>query len=250
MYFRFLIEKYGLLQTFWIIGAMVSNICVAGCLLRQPSLLIKKENRNANCNKQGVQYEDTTHKTLKPDSEKYDESEQKQEQVRKCCDFDFKFTLFKNPLFTMNALAFTFAIFGVSNNSLLIPAHMKALGFDNFYVALGVSITGGVEIVSRILFGWFVDLNLVKIKYLFIGSMLLAGIVALITPFFTSFAFMAVYASVMSAFPASFLSYALSVLTIEVVGLEDYPAAYGLISFCMAFASLVNQPICGKIIYM
>ncbi|XP_045163293.1 monocarboxylate transporter 12-like isoform X2 [Mercenaria mercenaria] len=242
--YRFLIDKYGLLQAFWIIGGVVCNICVAGCVFRQPIQLMK--NRKEHESK-----DDTETETRVNGSDDSIASEKKSEikhlkntDMCGCGGLDLRLSLFKNRLFCMYVFAFTFSTFGHVNNTILIPAHVRDLGYDKTYVALSVSITGGAEVIARIFFGWFADLNIVRRKYIFAVCMFIGGIFSLITPLFDNFTYMAIYAAASATFPASFLSL-ISVLAIEIVGMDDFPSAFGLITLFMAFASVINQPICG-----
>ena len=222
-YFRFLIDKYGLSDAFWIIGAMLSNICVASCVFRQPKSLLNTRKIHDN----------DTHQ------------EQDKSREKHCGALNLKFSLFKNKRFTLLVIAFTLCTIGHINNTILIPAHIKALGYSNTYVTAGVSITGGAELIGRIIIGWFADLNVIKKINIFVVCTFIGGIFAFISLLFDSFTFMAVYAGVAAAFPASFLAL-ISVLAIERVGLDDFQPAFAFISFFMAIACVISLPICGK----
>jgi MFS family permease len=178
----------------------------------------------------------------------YDE-DAKEETKKKSCDcsgLNLNFSLFKNPLFTMYAFAFTFCMNGYGNNIILIPSHVKELGYNKTYVALSVTILGGCEVIARIFFGWFADLELIKRKNIFLISMFVSAIFAFIAPYFDSFIFMAIYAAIVGIFPGSFWSL-ISVLVIDVVGLENFTSAFGLISLCLALGASVSQPIIGEL---
>lgn len=222
-FFRFLIDKYGLSEAFWVIGAILSNICVGSCVFLQPKSLIYHQeliesntSRIRGCN-----------------------------LVKKRCGTStLKFSLFKNKRFTLLVIALALCTIGHVNNLTLIPAHIKALGYSNTYVSLGVSITGGAELIGRIFIGWFADLNIIQKIHILVGCTFVGGAFALILPFFDSFSFILVYAGVAGVFPASF-HVLLSVLAIERVGLEDFPTAFGFIYFFRAFASIISLPISG-----
>ncbi|XP_060598536.1 monocarboxylate transporter 12-like isoform X2 [Ruditapes philippinarum] len=220
--YRFLIDKYGLSQAFWVIGAFVSNICVASCLFREPNKPPQSNNAEARI-----------------------EESISDENQKKCCNaLKLKFNLLKNSRFTLLVMAFTICSFGHITNYILIPAHIKTLGYSNTYITIGVSIIGGGELIGRIAVGWFADLNIIQKKYIFVVCMFIGGVFALISPLFGTFTFMAVYAGVVAAFPASFLAL-ISVLAIERVGMENFPAAFSIIFVFMSISSLVSQPIAG-----
>ncbi|XP_060568975.1 monocarboxylate transporter 12-like isoform X2 [Ruditapes philippinarum] len=220
--YRFLINKYGLSQAFWVIGAFVSNICVASCLFREP-------NKSPQSNYAEARKEDSI-------------SDKNQ---KRCCNvLKLKIHLFKNRRFTLLVIAFTICSFSHIINYILIPAHIKTLGYSNTYITIGVSITGGAELIGRIAVGWFADLNIIQKKYIFVVCMFVGGVFALISPLFDTFTFMAFYAGVVAAFPASFLAL-ISVLAIERVGMENFPAAFSIIFVFMSITSLISQPIAG-----
>ena len=224
-HFRFLIDKYGLSQAFWIIGAILSNICVASCVFRQPKSFLNGQDISVSEN----------------------ESDQTQPKSTKsrCGILNLRFALFKNRRFTLLIIAIALCTFGHACNSILIPAHIKTLGYSNTYVTIGVSITGGAELIARIVIGWFADLNIVKKIYIFVICTFVGGIIALISPLFDSFTFMAVYAGFAGAFPASFLAL-IFVLAIERVGIDNYQPAFAFIALSMALSRTVSLPICGK----
>ena len=223
LHFRFLLDKYGLSQAFWIIGAILSNICVASCVFRQPKSFVNTQNITLP--------ENGAHQG-QPKS------------IKDRCG-TLKLDLFKNRRFTLLLISLSLCIAGHSANNILIPVHIKALGYSNTYATIGVSISGGAEMIARIVIGWFADLNIIEKLYIYVICTFVGGIFALIAPLFDSFTFMAVYAAVIGTFPSSF--YALiSVLTIERVGIDNFPQAVAFITLSLAIANAVSLPICGK----
>lgn len=240
--YKYLIEQFSLKNALWVLGAIIANVCVAACLLRQPELLVKEKKRKKAAGKRKSDQKallngDTTHM----------QSEEIQEEKKKSCNcggLDLRFSLFKNPLFTMYAFAFMFCMNGYGNNIILIPSHVKALGYSKNYIALSVSVLGGCEVIARIFFGWFADLEIIKRKNIFLISMFVSAIAAFIAPYFDSYIFMVIYAAIVGIFPGSFWSL-ISVLVIDVVGLENFTPAFGLISLCLALGAVVSQPVIG-----
>ncbi|XP_060581238.1 monocarboxylate transporter 12-like [Ruditapes philippinarum] len=170
---------------------------------------------------------------------------QQKKLIERCCNaLNLDFCLFKKRRFSLLVLAFTICSFGHITNYILIPAHIKTLGYSNTYITIGVSIIGGAELIRRIAVGWFADLNFIQKKYIFVVCMFIGGVFALISPLVGTFTFMAVYAGVAAAFPASFLAL-ISVLAIESVGMENFEAAFSIMFVCMSVPSLICQPIAG-----
>jgi len=145
----------------------------------------------------------------------------------------------------MYVVAFVLAMNGYGCNTILIPAHLVALGNDRFHVALALAILGICEVFARIFFGWIADREFVKRRTIFIVSMLIAAVFSFIAPLFTSYYFFAVYSAIIGIFPGSFMSL-ISVLIIDVVGMKDFTAAFGLVSLGLAVGSGVSQPSIGE----
>ncbi|XP_045193190.2 monocarboxylate transporter 12-like isoform X2 [Mercenaria mercenaria] len=236
-FYRFLVEKYGLQGAFWIIGGVVLNVCVAACIFRQPRLLLKeKQSTEAkNCN-------DKDHEVLL--NGKLQQKEDQKDTLSTCYGLDFRFSLFKNPQFTMYCVAFILCMNGYGNNLILIPAHIKAIGYDTQHAVYGVTIMGGCEVVARISFGWIADQKLVKRKHIFLTSMFIASGFCFVAPLFNSFVFMGIFSAIIGTFPGSFWSL-VSVLIIDVVGIENFTPAFGLVMLCLAFGVVVSQPTIG-----
>ena len=244
--FRLLIETYTLKPAMLLIGGILLNVCVAACVFRQPEILVrlkkleqmkiksKKKKDSALLNGEAVQEIDTV---------------QNKKEEKKCCSWgpDFKFSLFKKPRFTLYCIAFMIAMNGYGNNLILIPSHTRMMGFDKSSVALTVSVMGGCEVVARIFFGWFADKDWIPRKHIFSISFLLSSVFAFITPQFKSLEYMCAYSAIIGIFPGSFWSL-ISVLIIDVVGMVDFPSAFGLISLFLAIGASVSQPCIGRYI--
>ena len=227
---------------FWISGAILSNVCVAACLFRQPSELSVDSKGNPNAVRStNVTFDEVNQMPIESNEKEKDKKINK----IKCNDLNLNFSLFKRPLFTTTVLSFMCSDFGFAGSLILIPANVKSLGYDKTYVALSVTIFGGVEVVARILMGCFADLNFLKRRYIYAINMFIGGIFSLVTPIFDSFYFMAVYAAIIATFPGSFVAL-ISVLIIDVVGLENFSPAFGLVSLSFAVANIPSQSAVGN----
>ena len=237
--FRLLIEEFSLKPALLIIGSMLFNVCVAACLFRQPAILVQLKKLEQKKQKGKV---DTM--LLNGDTV---QSNQDDNDSKKGCSWgpDFKFSLFKRPRFTLYAIAFMISMNGYGNNLILIPSHTRMMGYDKSSVALTVSVMGGCEVAARIFFGWVADKEWIQRRHIFMISFFLGSIFAFITPQFQSLEYMCAYAAIIGIFPGSFWSL-LSVLLIDVVGMKDFPSAFGLISLCLAVGAAISQPCIGK----
>ena len=222
-------------------------MCVAACCFKQPKLLVEKKKLE-----QQIARESQGERLLKeekPDEEKGLEKleDEKGQEENKCCSWgpDFKFSLLKNPRFTLYALAFLICSNGYNNNLVLIPAQTRFLGYGKSSVALTVSVMGACEVWARILVGWIADKKWLGPKHIFSICFLISSIFAFITPFFNSITYMCVYAAVIGIFPASFWSL-IQVLMIDVVGMKDFPPGYGLTILGLGIGAFVSQPLIGN----
>lgn len=245
--YKFLIENFGLNGMLWIMGAILTNVCVAACVFRQPKLLVQEKRRHIMEEKRKSDQKALLNGNaayIKSDDD--DEEDKYKSKRKKCsdCGLGLKFSLFKNPLFVMLAIAFTFCMNGHGNNIILIPSYVKDLGYNKNYIALSVTIMGCCEVVSRIFFGWFADLKIVKRRNIFLVCMFISAIAAFIIPYFDNFIFVAIYAGIVGTFPGSFWSL-ISVMVIDRVGMENFTPAFGLVSLCLAVGAVVSNPIIG-----
>lgn len=235
--YRFLINKYSLLGAFWVIGAILSNVCVAACFLRQPKLLVEEK------------------KKLKATTDRSDarkallngtDSNISQTEPSFCqrAGIDLKLSLFKNARFSLYCTAFILCMNGYGNNLILIPSQIKAIGCDKLHVVYGVTIMGGCETVARIFFGWLADRKFIQKKNIFVISVFAGAVSCFLAPSFKNFAFMGIHAAITGTFPGSLWSL-LPVLIIDVVGLPNFTPAFGLSLMGLAFGVVLSQPVVG-----
>ena len=229
-----------------IIGGIFFNVCVAACCFKQPKLLLEKQKQEKQAAEAKKKRASQGERLLKEDGT-LEKIEEDPEEEKKCCSWgpDFKFSLLKNPRFTLYAAAFMICSNGYNNNLVLIPAQTRFLGYGKDSVALTVSVMGACEIWARILVGWLADKGWISAKNIFSICFVISAVFAFITPFFDSVAYMCVYAAVIGIFPASFWSL-IQVLMIDVVGMKDFPAGYGLTILGLGVGALVSQPLIGK----
>ena len=225
-----------------IIGGILLNVCVAASCFRQPQSLLRQKKLESEKESENIRIKDqqSNGEMLLTNHMGVEDQENK-----KCsCGPDFKLTLFKNPRFTLYALAFMICTSGYGNNLILIPSQIKKLGFGKSSISTSVAITGGTEVVGRILVGWIADKKWIPSKYIFSFNFIISSVFAVITPHIDSLPYMFVYSAVIGTFPASFWSL-MPVLVIDVVGLKDFPAAYGLVLPCLAAGLSVNHTFIG-----
>ncbi|XP_060593162.1 monocarboxylate transporter 12-like [Ruditapes philippinarum] len=240
--YSFFIKKYGLHGAFWVIGGILLNVCVAACVFKQPKLLLKEKESQESTG---------ARKDLELLLKKVNDDQKSKDTLTNCYGLDFRFSLFRNPRFSMYCVSVVLCMNGYGNTSnlIMIPAYIKDVGYDTTHAVYGVTKMGGCEVVARIAFGLIADRNIMKRKHIFFFlSMLIAPVFSFIAPFFDIFVFLGVYAGVIGTFPGSFWSL-VSVLIIDVVGMEDFAPAFGLVMLCLAFGVVISQPAVGTYSY-
>ena len=237
-----MLDEYTLKPTMLLVGAILLNVCAAACCFRQPLSLLHKKKRE----RLKVKEIERKESRLLND-EGLENNDLKVDGSSPICQFcpDFKFSLLKNPRFALYVVAFTVYITGAANNLILIPSHTKALGFSKRSVALAFSLFGGFEIFARIIIGLLADKKWIRPQYIYAACLFIGSIFAFISPLFKSLEYMCVYSSVMGFFPASFWSLA-PVMVIDAVGLDNFPAAYGIMMLGLAIGMSVSHPTIGE----
>ena len=238
-----MLDEYTLKPTMLLAGAILLNVCVAACCFRQPLVLLQQKKRERLKLKAKERNES---RLLNEEGHETDDVKVEKETCSSCqfCP-DLKFSLLKIPRFALYVVAFTIYITGAANNLILIPSHTKALGFSKSSVALALSLFGGFEIFSRIIAGLIVDKKLVRPQYIYVACLSVGSLFAFITPLFTSLEYMCLYSSVMGFFPASFWSFA-PIMVIDAVGLDNFPAAYGILMVGLAIGMTISHPTIGE----
>ena len=170
-------------------------------------------------------------------------SDEKMPSKSKIVVFDYK--LLKTPVFWIYGCSVFFAYCGYPHIFMIVPAHAKQLNVAIKEAAFLVSIIGIFDLIGRIGFGWFSDLNILKKRHGFLLSMAVSGLTCCLIPLANSFIGLAVCCSVIGLFAGSFVAL-IAVILAETVGVDRLPSAFGLIVFCMGSAFLFAPPIVGE----
>ncbi|KAL5020978.1 hypothetical protein ScPMuIL_000133 [Solemya velum] len=263
--YRYVLDEYGLQGGVLILSAVKMNVCVFAFLFRQPAALCKKNEVKTTEMKDTLREVDKiqeTHTLLNGSKNKSNSSIHTSvvsitQDAENCCARcamsckscmskgpTFEWSLFKRPKFTVYALGFVLAVSGFFCNFPMIPAHIQSIGLSKQKAVFAMSIFGVCELCARVFFGWFADLKLFPEKYIFIVSMFISGISALVIPYFEEFTAIGIYCAIVGVFPGSFFSLT-SILIVECVGLEKLSAGFGIISLFMGIGVGLAQPSVG-----
>ncbi|XP_060065130.1 monocarboxylate transporter 12-like [Ylistrum balloti] len=262
--YRFLIDRYGIHGALMIIGGLLTHNCAFALLLRQPSQIIKKFRKTVPADNPGsftsngqesVTLIETEEETKESSLSECKETHVKIEQTckttrekRPSLSFStlFNFSLFRNPRFAMYAMAYTVNTFAYIGIYTVLPAHIISHGYGKEKVVFALSITGAMEIISKLFFGWIVDIKIIPVKKLLLLTFIVSAVSAMVIPFFNNFIAIAVYAGIVGVFPGSYFTL-MAVVLLQCIPLTDLTSGFGLTCLCISFGAVLCQPIAGWI---
>ncbi|XP_033761912.1 monocarboxylate transporter 12-like [Pecten maximus] len=263
---RFLIDRYGIHGALMIIGGFLTHNCAFALLLRQPSQLINKfrksnaldnaENIRNNTDASVASQEGVIENNVNTDKllecnethveMKIDHTKDKKNRPSLSISNLFNFSLFRNQRFAMYAMAYTVNTFAYIGIYSTLPAHIISLGLGKEKVVTALSITGAMEIASKLFFGWIVDIKIMSVKKLLLITFIVSAIASLAIPFFENFIAIAVYAGIVGVFPGSYFTL-MAVVLLQCIPLTDLTSGFGLTFLCLSFGAVLCQPIAGWI---
>lgn len=218
---RLMLDHYGLGGALLVMAGLMLNICVCGALLRPLSSYVPKnlpqETKDLEANG----------KAGKKKGSKFD------------------WSLLKVPPFLLFGFSLFFCFCGYPNIFIMLPPHCKNIGMSKREAAMLVSVIGILDVVGRVFFGWFSDLNLISKRYIFCWSMAIAGVALVVVPFVDSFVGLAILCGIIGVFAGSFVALIAPILA-ETLGTYRLPSAFGLAMFFQGLAFLFAPPLVGK----
>ena len=155
----------------------------------------------------------------------------------------FDFSVFKNPLFTMVVFAAVFSMQTLTNLT-YFPALAIENGISKSESALLLTITGSLDLLSKLACGWFADLGVIRIHHLQVIGLCISSTPSLFVSMYTSYPLMVGYAVVQGLFGGVYRSL-YSLVLIDFVGLENMGKAFGIFQLVHASTGLAH-PIIGK----
>lgn len=126
-----------------------------------------------------------------------------------------------------------------------LPTYATRQGFEKHEAALLLTIYGGVDIVSRVFFGFIGDLHFTRPKFIIAFTALCSAISTSLGKLCTDFPSLAVFAATLGFFG----SVALSLNTnniIDMHGLKELGSFLSQSSLLMAFVAIVQYPLLGE----
>lgn len=120
------------------------------------------------------------------------------------------------------------------------------MGFSPSQSSMLISIIGIVNMVGEIVLGWMGDRKGVNANFTYAICMGFCGLVTALVPLFTDYTSLSILAGAFGLFIAA--NYSLtSIILVELITLERFTNAYGLLLLVQGVANLVGPPLAGWI---
>lgn len=160
--------------------------------------------------------------------------------IKLCLDF----SLFKYSAFTLTVLAGCGVAGGFPHVLFFAPAFAQTMGSSKMDAAILLSICSGVDLVGRISYGWFMDLQIIRRSHGLCISLAACAIGTLCIPLSTSYALLAFFTA-MFGFGSGTSFMLLPVILADNHGVENLPSTYGLMRLFQGCVTMMIPPIAG-----
>ncbi|XP_055314632.1 uncharacterized protein LOC129575272 isoform X6 [Sitodiplosis mosellana] len=166
---------------------------------------------------------------------------------------------FKSVLVDMLDFSFftdiRFTLFAISNFLLYawydvpyvyLADNAVELGFREDQASIFIAMIGIVNMVGEIILGWFGDRKFMTAGMIYAICMVFCGLVTGLVPLLPSFTGLSILSGLFGLFIAA--NYALtSIILVELISLERFTNAYGLLLLVQGIANLIGPPLAGWI---
>ncbi|XP_041363575.1 monocarboxylate transporter 12-like [Gigantopelta aegis] len=158
------------------------------------------------------------------------------------------FSVFRSPLFSVFACAAFFTV-QTKSNLTYVPALAIEHGISQSNAALLLTIIGSLDLLSKLAFGWFADLGVIRKHHLQMIGLCISATSSLFVSQYSSFPLMVGYAVIQGIFSGVYRSlYAL--VLIDFVGKENMGKAYGIIQLIHGSMVAIAHPVIGKMTFL
>lgn len=153
------------------------------------------------------------------------------------------FSLFHSPMFRVLTVFFLTSPI-VYSLATYLPAMCKDRGVSDYKAAILLSIIGGLDLCSRLIFGFIADLKIMKVSTLIAISFFLLGGLCHVTSLLTTFPLLVGFAVVFGVL-SGVSPCLLPILIMEDIGLEFTPQALGFCKLFSAASMAAGLPLLG-----
>lgn len=241
---QFLFDNFGWRGSFFILGAILLNCCVAGALMR-PIKIRKKLVQNQNNAGNGVGTENS-------DSQKVSLGSEKQQTKQRGCAYNVnKFidlSLFKHRGYLIYLVGNVVMFFGFFAPVVFLAPYAKHQGIDEYSAAFLLSIFALVDMVARPATGLVANTKWIRprIQYFFSFSVAYNGVCHLACPLLPGYTGLVVYA-IFFGLAFGMLCALLFEVLMDLVGAQRFSSAVGLATIIECGPVLLGPPISGEL---
>ncbi|KAL7986204.1 hypothetical protein Chor_011370 [Crotalus horridus] len=242
---QFLFDTFGWRGSFFILGAILLNCCVAGALFR-PIGPTSERQKNKD-----------TKETIseKPDGgiAEMGDKDMETKEDRDCCENFNKFldlSLFKHRGFLIYLIGNVLMFLGFFAPIVFLAPYAKHRGIDEYSAAFLLSILAIVDMIARPATGLIANSKWVRprIQYFFSFSIAFNGVCHLLCPLATSYVGLVIY-SIFFGLAFGMVCAMLFETLMDLVGASRFTSAVGLVTIVECCTILLGPPIGGKNIY-
>lgn len=223
---QYLLNMFGWRGSLLIIGGLMLNSCVAGALMRPT---------------------DPPHVRSLAGEQK----EMKKKTVFRSCVKNVQtfmdLSIFKDRGFVIYIIGNVMFFFGAYAPFLFLAEYAITQGVDDYSAAFLLSIVGFVDIFTRPATGLLASCKWIRprIQYLFSFGVILNGLSHLLCPLLKGYVYLVVYA-ILFGWSYGMVFALIFECLLDLIGIQRFPSAVGLVTIIECFPVLVGPPAAGK----
>ncbi|MBN3323397.1 MOT2 protein, partial [Atractosteus spatula] len=252
---QFLFDNFGWRGSFFILGALLLNCCVAGALFRPigvpPTKPEQKQIQTPGGTKSEKCDNDCSAEMINPHAVSLIIRKNQQDKNR-CLDKVNKFidlSLFKHRGFLIYLVGNVIMFFGFFAPIVFLAPYAKHLGIDEYSAAFLLSILAIVDMIARPGTGLIANTKWIRpnIQYFFSFSVAYNGVCHLMCPLATGYSGLVVYA-VFFGLAFGMVCALLFETLMDLVGAQRFSSAVGLVTIIECCPVLLGPPIGGALV--
>ncbi|ETE70637.1 Monocarboxylate transporter 2, partial [Ophiophagus hannah] len=241
---QFLFDTFGWRGSFFILGALLLNCCVAGALFRPIGPTSKRQkNKEAK---------ETVREKTDGGIAEIGEKNMETKEDRDCCENFNTFldlSLFKHRGFLIYLIGNVLMFLGFFAPIVFLAPYAKHRGIDEYSAAFLLSILAIVDMIARPATGLLANSKWVRprIQYFFSFSIVFNGVCHLLCPLATSYTGLVIY-SIFFGLAFGMVCAMLFETLMDLVGASRFTSAVGLVTIVECCTILLGPPIGGTLI--
>ncbi|XP_018410070.1 PREDICTED: monocarboxylate transporter 2-like [Nanorana parkeri] len=238
---QFLFDRYGWRGSFFILGAMLLNCCVAGTLFRPIGPMASKKKKEKDPEK--------ISKSLTEPGKTEDSDKKEKEGCLTRFNKILDLTLFKHRGFLIYLIGNVLMFIAFYAPIVFLAPYGKHCGVDEYSAAFLLSILAIVDMFARPLTGVIANTKWIRprIQYFFSLSVIFNGTCHLLCPLATTYAGLVTY-SVFFGLAFGMVCALLFETLMDLVGAKRFSSAVGLVTIVECVPLLLGPPIGGAIV--